>query len=383
MGKGKNFASIDVMRMTLFAFLFVLVLTLWVPATYAMDILEKVRWKLIYLSPYSGCTNYQYQMANAYDEITSKYFDLYKFVNSKYPVQCMPDKEYSHYQIPDDLDLLILIYDKEIGKKELQTNDVGGLYNHAGTDRTKNHTIIVCDCSNFGFSDPTWILSHELSHFITYYLGFDLSVVEDKIHSLDAKYDQCIEGVRDSTCSQVKTHVYGDYYFTAATVMTPYQPAIGKKLIPTENDKTQSDVSNNAANSQVVMNMQKEITKWWYAGKISNDEYAKVLGYMVGKSGGTINGDKLPNNVVLLDGPDGKKGNATYYDLGTGKLQMTSGLLKRVPLKAQNTAADSSDKVQIPQWFKSRAHWWSENRFWNDKEFVSGIKYLFHIGTGN
>ncbi|TLX94105.1 MAG: hypothetical protein E6K91_07330, partial [Thaumarchaeota archaeon] len=69
----KNVASAGMMRIAVFAFLAVLVLTLWVPAnSYAMDKSEKMRWQLIFLSPYSGCTNYQYQMANAYDEITSK-----------------------------------------------------------------------------------------------------------------------------------------------------------------------------------------------------------------------------------------------------------------------------------------------------------------------
>ena len=382
----RHFISIRTGRITLAAVLLALVLTLFIsPDSYAMDKSEKMRWQLIFLSPYSGCTNYQYQMANAYDEITSKYFELYKFENSKYQPQCMPDKKYTHYQVPDDLDLIILVYDNEIGKRELHGNDVGGLYNHIGTDKTRDHTIIICDCSNFGFSDPVWVLSHELSHFITYYLGFDQSVVEDKIHSLGYKYDQCIEGSWEATCSNVLTHVYGDHYFTKATVMAPYQPAIGKKLFTLENDtatndSATSDTSSSVANSQIVMSMQKEITKWWLAGKINDTEYTKVLGYMVDKSGGVMTADKLPPNVILFDGPDGIKENATFYDTGSEQ-KLKGSLLNRIPFKSENTT-DLSGTIQIPQWFKSRAYWWSQDQFWSDKDFLNGIKQLFNIGIG-
>jgi len=378
----KRVASSKITRISIFGFLLTLVLTLGVPAnSYALDKNPGVKWELIYLSPYGGCTNYQYQMANEYDEITSKYFDSYKFENSKYQPQCMSDEKYTHYKVPDDLDLLILVYDNEIGKKDLHSNAVGGLYNHVGTDRTKDHTIIFCDCSNFGFSDPDWILSHELSHFITYYLGFDLAVVENKIHSLDTKYDECIDGHRDNTCSNVMSHVYGDHYFTSAVVMTPYQPAIGKKLIPVQNDTAKNITSNGVADSQLVMNMQKEITKWWLAGKINDTDYSKELGYIVGNPDGAMKIDELPHNVMFADGPNGIKENTTIYDAGSGVKQEDSVILKRIPFKQENTTS-LSDQIQIPQWFKFKAYHWSQDELWSNEDFVSAIKYLFNNETG-
>ena len=370
--------------MAVFAFLVALVITLWVPAnSYAMLKSEKVRWQLIFLSPYGGCTNYQYQMTNAYDEITAKYFGLYEFENLKYPPQCMPDKKYTNYQPPDDLNLLILVYDNEIGKRDLHSNDVGGLYNHIGTDITKNHTIIICDCSNFGFSDPTWILSHELSHYITNYLGFDLSVVENKIHSLDSMYVQCIDGKWNNTCSNVITDIHGDYYFGKAAVMTPYQPAIGKKLFAFENETMNNNTSNDTADSQVVINMQKEMTKWWLAGKINDTEYTKMLGYVVGKSEAVMKNDKLLTNVILEDGPNGKEQKPIFYDPGSDQKLKESVLLKRVPFKQENTTDLSHKTQQIPQWFKSRAYWWSQDQFTSDQDFLNGVKYLLSATTGN
>jgi hypothetical protein len=344
-----------------------------------------VKWELVFLSPYSGCTNYQYQMANTYDEITSKYFELYKFDNSNYPPQCMSDKKYSSYKVPGDLNLLILVYDNEIGKKELRTNQVNGLYNHVGPDRSSDHTIIICDCSNFGYSDPVWALSHELSHFITYYLGFDLSVVETRIHSIEAKYTTCIDGLRNETCSNVAAKIYGDRYFTFALVMPPYAPAIGKKLIPASDNQTasgsinQSDVAS-LVTSPVVMNMQKEITKWWLAGQINDTEYTKVLSYMTDKSeGGILTTDRLPNNVILLDSANGKTGNHTFYNSISGISKIDSSILKRVPFKLENITNGISNKV--PQWFKTKAQSWAQNQTLNNDAFVTGVKFLFSNGT--
>ena len=418
------FAVEGLKKISVFVILTALVVTLGIPTNaYAMDKSGNMRWQLIFLSPYGGCTNYQYQMTNAYDEMTSKYFELYKFANSNYQPQCISDKKYTNYKVPDDVDLLILVYDNEIGKKELHGSNIGGLYNHVGTDKTRNHTIIICDCSNFEYSDPAWSLSHELSHFVTYYLGFDQSVVEDKIHSLDYKYDQCTEGNWNTDCFNGTTHIYGNHYFTKAAVMTPYQPAIGMKLIRAENvpsstivnrtsDATEmgpsstamngttnladigpgsaitdepsnatgvgtSDATNIVADSQVVMNLQKEFTKLWLAGSINDTEYTKVLGFMVDKSGGVLTTEKQPTNFVLFDGPDGIKENSTYYDSGLEQKLQNSLLLKRVPFKPDNTT-NSSDKIQIPQWFKSRAYMWAQDQVWSDKDFVTSVKSLLN-----
>lgn len=342
---------------------------LMIPDSYAMDTSGNVRWELVYLSADSGCANYQYQMSNAYDEFISKYFDLYKFTNSKYKPQCMPDAKYTDYQVPDDLDLLVLVYDKQIGKKEMNQNNVGGLYSHLGNDRIKNHVIVLCDCPTFGFSYPMFTLSHELSHFITYFLGFDLSV-QEKIHATSAKFNECSDVHWDNqTCSSVVVHVDGDYYFSHATVMAPYAPAIGKKLMTTQ--AKPDDI----ANSNLVMDIQKEMTKWWLEGKINDTEYTGVLGIVAGRQGNFSVPYGIPENVLLASGRDGQEEKDTYYDLDLGGNQKTMLLLKRVPFKSINDTS-VSEKIQIPQWFKSRAYGWSHNQTLSDQDFVNGIHYL-------
>ena len=392
----ERFGSSKIMRISIFGFLLTLVLTLAMPAnSYALDKNQGVKWELIYLSPYGGCTNYQYQMANEYDEITSKYFDSYKFENSKYQAQCMSDKKYESYKVPSDVDLLVLVYDNEIGKRELRSNEVNGLFNHVGTDRTTNSSIIICDCSNFGFSTPVWVLSHELSHFVTYYLGFDLKVVEDQIESTDAKYEKCTEVHYDNnTCSGIGLDIRGDYYFTHAQVMTPYGPAIGKSLFSSE-PKTNSTISNNDTSSNsaihnnmtndittspVVLGVQKEITKWWLEGKINDTDYEKVMGHLVGNSGTVSVSGKLPDNVIFFEGPDGKILDSTIYDNGSDTNPRDSILLKRIPFKPQNTTV--TEHIQIPKWFKSGADSWLQNHGWTNQDYVNGMKNLFGNQTG-
>lgn len=326
---------------------------------------QKVVWQLVFISPYSGCTNYQYEMTNFYDEVTTKYFELYKFPNVKYQPICMPDAKYSKYQVPDDVDLLILVYDYELGRRDLNKNDLGGIYVHAGDDKLKNHTIVMCDCPNFRFSDPTWILSHELSHFILYYLGYDKTIVENKIHEMDQKYDYCTEIQYDSSCAAVKIHLKGDYYFSHVTVMAPYYPAIGKSLVVAKDDKIQV--------SPHIVDIQREVTKWWLDGKINDTEYTKVLGYSVDEQSGIVKKENYSSDdkaIVFPDGPEGKEINETYHDVTkVWDKQKISTVFARVPDKI------IKDK-SFPDWFKARAQWWVQGKIWNDSEFLSGAKYI-------
>jgi hypothetical protein len=323
---------------------------------------QGVKWKLIFLSPYSGCTNYQYQMTDTYDEIATKYFELYKFSNTKDEPTCMPASKYSMYKPPHDLDLLILVYDYELGKKELNSYDLGGFYQHTGPDRSTHHTIVFCDCSNFKFSEPTWILSHELSHFILFYDGYDNSIAEDLIHKLGARHDYCNELSYDVSCKVISTQIHGTSYFTTVSVMKPYELAIGQ--VP-------MSVKTNDTIPVKVLGMQKEITKMWLAGKITDSDYVKLLGYAVDAPGYVMSDSGIKNDttIVFADAPDfadQKKAD----DVSKWSKDKISTIFSRIP------SGTITHDGAIPQWFKSRAMWWSQDKIWNDKEFVGTAKYF-------
>ncbi len=153
---------------------------------------SEFKWQMVFISSSPACSNYHYQMLYTYFDFAIEYLKLYAVENIPYDSLCFTEKKYlSNYENPPDLDLLILVYDKDLGEKELHANQMGGIYTHSGSDRTQNHVIIMCDCSNFDYSSPVWILSHELSHFILYYEDFEMTVIESLIHVNDVKYDQC------------------------------------------------------------------------------------------------------------------------------------------------------------------------------------------------
>jgi len=147
----------------------------------------ELKWQLVFISSNPACDSYQYQMMSKYTELTELYFENYELENSKYDSLCFPEKKYLQ-ESPLDLDLIILVYDEDLGREELHSQKMGGFYNHVGKDITQNHVIVFCDCSNFYYSDPVWILSHELSHFALTFLEIDLSVVEDLVHINDESY---------------------------------------------------------------------------------------------------------------------------------------------------------------------------------------------------
>jgi len=187
---------------------------------------NEFKWQMVFISSASGCSNYDYQMSYTYYDVVIQYLKLYEFENISYDPLCIPEEKYlSNYENPSDLDLIILVYDKELGEKELHANQMGGLYTHSGGDNTKNHVIIICDCSNFDYSSPVWILSHELSHFILNYKNFEMTVIESLIHVNDVKYDQCLKESITCKSSSIKMQAGpGGYLYS---VMPIYQPAVG------------------------------------------------------------------------------------------------------------------------------------------------------------
>jgi len=159
---------------------------------YANHLSQDMKWQLVYISHNSACSNYDIQMTRIFSEITSGYLELYQLENTQYESFCVNQYEYSDYIAPFDLDLIILVYDKDIGRNELNSLNIGGLYHHTGADTLQKHAIIVCDCPTFNFSSPIWILTHELSHFALTYSNYDMTTIEDMVHTNDAAYDKCI-----------------------------------------------------------------------------------------------------------------------------------------------------------------------------------------------
>jgi len=353
--------------------------TLTTNDAFASHLSNDLKWQLVFISSSPACSNYDYQMMGTYYEITAKYLDLYKLTNSEYDPLCMSDKKYlTEYENPHDLDLIILVYDRNLGESELHANKMGGFYAHSGIDKTQNHAIIVCDCSNFYYSNPVWILSHELSHFVLYYKDFEMDIIEEVIHTSDRQYDQCLEAYGEG-CSRVAIKLRAGPGGYAYSVMPVYEPAI-------KNSGTSSTTSGQI--SEVVLDLSKMITKWWASGKITDGDYANAVGFV---SDSNVLSSHKDIEIVLKDDPvnDDKTWDVLleeitpeYWDRPVKTDDSTNGIFSRIPktMISQDDKVFSKEVVTgLPSWFKQTAKWWAQDKI-TDKEFKKNVEFLLKSG---
>jgi len=336
--------------------------------SYATHFSEDTVWQLVYLTDTQVCSNYDHQMTVKYDEITEKYFELYEFENTKYEPKCMNHYRYDAlYEMPEDLDLIVLVYSRNLGEVELHDQKMGGLFTHSGPDRSINNAIIICDCPNFYYSDPVWILTHELSHFVLYFLEFDMHIIEDLVHQYDDKYDQCRINYDDS-CEAILTKLRVEPMAYSFSVMPPYESAVGI-----------SKLKNNEVNiSAPLLALGKVVTQWWTAGKITEGDYSNALGLLAVQNEQFQDQD---HNVLFKDGPI--KNEATWEDVlfadGSSENKQAVMYKVREKLKLEDQIYQQTDFTGLPDWFKQNAQWWVDGQISND-DFVRSVKCLKDSG---
>jgi hypothetical protein len=236
--------------------------------SYAMEQFDQINWKLIFLSSYPACSNYHYQQMQKYASIAEGYLELYGLQNSKHSPECFSESKFSsEYANPNDLDLIILVYDRNLGREELHTYKIGGFYHHSGWDVTKNHSIVFCDCPTFDYSDPVWILSHELSHFSLIYLNYDKSVIEERVHAWDDDYDNCRQNWEEF-CFSLFQKLRVDQSAYDYTVMSVYKES--------QNENLEKD----ARLDESALLLNKMMKEWANEGKITEDDYSKAIEYL-------------------------------------------------------------------------------------------------------
>ncbi len=350
-------------------FLFIVLFTVFaVPLVssdaFANHLTEKMTWQLVFVSSEPGCANYHYQMANKFYHLTGAYLNEYGIENEGYSPKCIPQAKYpQNYEKPNDLDLFVLVYDKNLGEEILQSNDVGGLYKHFGLDRTTNHFIVFCDCPNFNFSDPAWILTHELSHFSLFYLGYETSIIDDLVHENDKAFDQCRVEWQEG-CNEIiqKLQATEKGYFQ--TVMPVYQPSI-------EGNNTNSEPQKASVE---MVELSRLITQWWANGQTIDDQgYAKAIQLL----GSSENLYKDNGNVEFADDPI--KDEITWEEMLYGESEFdSSDILDHVPFNLKHESKINgleNNLSDLPEWFKQTAVWWAEGNL-SDEEFVQSINYL-------
>ena len=337
--------------------------------SFATHFSEYTKLQLVYVTDTPTCSNYDYQSMVKYDIITEKYLALYQFDNTKYDPLCVNNDRYdAMYEMPDDLDLLVLVYSRNVGEVELHSEKMGGLFMHSGSDKKFNNAIIICDCANFYYSDPVWILTHEISHFVLYFLEFDIPVIEDLVHEYDDKYDECRSNYDDS-CASIFTKLYVEPMAYSFSVMPPYQDAIGISEIK----------SNNVEISQPLLDLGKIVTQWWTAGKISEGDYSNALGLLAVQNQQT---NDAKHNVLFKDGPVAKNV-VTWEDVlfADGSDENKMDVMEKVKgkMKIADQEFQKTDFSGLPYWFKNTAKYWADEKI-TDDEFIRSVKYLKDAG---
>jgi hypothetical protein len=295
----------------------------------------------------------------------------------------MTELEYLDYQMNEGIDLLILIYDGKVGEKILHSNKVDGLYVHTGNDRTQNHLVIMCHCSDFDSSYeqilPSWILSHELSHFVLSFKGFPQSVIQNAIHEVEDEYDSCIgNNFQDEYCKDFKTTIRPDNVSKDFPVMKPFESAVGNKLI--------SYIPDDFSDSKII-DLQRNIAKMWITNEIDDNAFTNTLKNFVDTPTDFGNEEHVPfmkieNGFVIAEVSKPKDVTWDEYlnteSLNEDTIQL---IINHIPFNLDESL-EELDMKEMPNWFKSRALLWSEKRI-SDKVFFDGVEHLVRMGIIN
>ena len=340
---------------------------------------SNVNWQLVFIKNDACGPNDTFD--KVYASLTSKYFELYQLENTVFDVNCMSESEYQDYQLNDDINLLILMYDEDLGKKVLEPINLDGIYVHTGDDRTKNHLVIMCLCSDYdsGYERtlPSWILTHELSHFVLSYKGFPQSDIQNGIHDIEKEYDNCVgTNFGDSSCDEFKISIRPESSTKDFVGMAPYEPAVGNKLI--------KYIPDDYSDTEVI-ELQRSITKMWITNSIDDNAYATTLQHLIDPTF-EANSEthepfmEIPNGFVIAEISKPTDIEWDEYLLPeTQNQDYISNLLDYIPFNLEEQGEEFSLE-KMPNWFKTRALLWSENRI-SDKVFFDGVEYLVRMNV--
>jgi len=340
-----------------------------------------LEWQLLYIQ--EDICKQSDILNEVYSSLTSKYFELYQLENISHEAYCMTELEYSEFQVNEDVDLLILVYDGNLGEKILQPNKVDGLYFHSGNDRSTNHLLIMCHCSDFDSSYdqilPSWILTHELSHFVLSYKGFPRFGIINAVHEIEDEYDNCIgTNFQSQNCADFKLTLRPDDQSKDFPVMKPYEGAVGQKLV--------QYIPEDFSDSKVI-NLQRDLTKMWITNEIDDNAFSNTLKNFVE---GPIENDhdfaepfmEINNGFVIAEKskPRDVEWNE-YLQSETQNQDYTHLILEYIPFNIDESAEEINFE-KMPSWFKTRAILWSEKRI-SDKVFFDGVEHLIRMGIIN
>ena len=332
-------------------------------------------------------------------------------------------------------DLIVIILEKEQSKanfdyiKKEWNEEWIGYYRWSGEPRT---IVTQTDHDNILSESSVWTLSHELSHFALEWYGYPYSIFVNAVHQRQDDYYYCwsVDESRES-CRHLWLYLEGEFQhpeFHRVKAMYPlYWERYGpiptylepSSLIPPEEvnpDEIKPPVETfpEQLSSEIyetilqVFNPSKQIQvnegdvvsfqgRVVYVGKdnvvrgVPNGFimiFSQLTQQMIGSTYTNNNGNFIVNwkattnignsnefyglwnpRVNYVGGNDFKH---SVLDLRPIVVKLESGVEKPIINKIEPNIS-----LNIPDWIKNNARWWSENKI-TDSDFKDGIKYLIN-----
>jgi len=341
---------------------------------------NNVSWQIIFLADKSNCNIYEKNRMHTIEDLTEKYFELYKFNNQLLESICLFSEQYFDSSFSNNADLNIIVFDKIIGDTIFVKHGYDGLYAHFGADRSQNHVIMVVESpqysSSFDFTEPSWNLSHQISHFILSYYGYNLESIERLLHSGELQYSDCSNKNGIKECSEIKSIIHSDITGEKLSVVAHISEIIDQNSM--------EYFSNDLYSSTVVKKLQHEITGWWIEGIIDDKLYLNAIKQIVDVS---ISGNKtistnqlsILNGFSILDKTLKHKNEKNSEDVLIIPIEnKIYESLNYIPFDT-NLIASESDSSEIPNWFKNRAKIWYDQKL-DDRIFFDGLDALIRNG---
>lgn len=362
----------------LFFFLVVIGMSISLISNYAYAESDKnnVSWKLTFIADKQKCNFLEETKTKEIENIVKKYFELYKMSNNLLGINCVSSGQYFNSINSDDIDLNIIVFDKVIGKQIMIKYGYEGFYAHYGTDRMNHHVIMVSThpqfSSAFDNTEFSWLLSHELSHFILSYKGHNVDSIERMLHANKLQYEDCISDVTEK-CRDIKATISSNVSGQKFNVMAPLKDVV--------NQNSMSYFSDDLYSSSVVKNVFHQITEWWINGVINDEDYLSLLQQIVDVP---VNKNEIvkttqisiSNGFSILDETKSQK---KVEKIGTEPINTKIyDILKFVPFDTHSVKSESKDST-IPSWYKTRAILWQNGQL-EDRVFFDGIDAIVREG---
>jgi len=360
-----------------FSILLILFFSIITNQAYAESSENDVSWQIIFISDNSDCKISEKTRINEIIDLTKQYFDLYKLETQMLEPVCTFSLQYFENSIPDESDLKILVFDESIGNNVFVKFGYQGLYAHFGSDRSQNHIIMVSEPAKFSsayeFTEPSWNLTHQISHFILSYYGHNLESIERLLHSHDVEYEDCSSKTGSQQCSDIKSIIRSGISGKTHSVVAPINDII--------NQNSMTFYSNDLYDSLVVRELQRTITHWWISGLITDELYLDSVKKIIDVP---INDNKIifthqlsiPNGFSIIDKT--LKNSNSDESLIIPFENKIYDSLNYVPYDTDLIISDSSETI-LPDWFKNRAKIWADQKL-DDRIFFDGLNALVSNG---